>query len=164
MSLRGEARARLFFALCPTRHACVRHPVVLILPPLVIQPTPSIDDDGFPSWFVEDLLLCAVARAPCAVEGAISSPIAEAKEAVFWLRLRGRPESELLTSCGASCFRPVLARLAVRFFEGQQLYGGAAHRRLQVGSKAVRATLFTSNEQLSGYWLRLYCARPGASG
>lgn len=77
-------------------------------------------------------------------------------------RLRPRSASNQETTLAempSSMFRNVLARINVRFLDGQ-MYGGCVRRVLCQGGVQQIAVIHTGNEQASGFWIRMVTGGP----
>lgn len=64
-------------------------------------------------------------------------------------------EESLVVTPNRGRFRAVLAHLGVRFLSGE-IYGGFAEGYLAHRSTARYFALYTANDSLRGYWVRLY--------
>ncbi len=65
------------------------------------------------------------------------------------------PDEVVAISQNKSCFRSVLGHLGARFLNGQ-VYGGFAEGFFIHRGTSRYFALYTANDQLRGYWLRLY--------
>lgn len=65
------------------------------------------------------------------------------------------PEEVVAVSPQKSHFQAVLAHLGMRFLNGQ-VYGGFAEGFFNQRGKSRYFALYTANDQLRGYWMRLY--------
>jgi hypothetical protein len=76
-------------------------------------------------------------------------------EVVRWLFRGTEQGEESITQCPAIFFRPTLACFGYRYMDGQ-VYGGHIRRVLtQTGRTFVRE-IFMSNQNWSGFWIRVY--------
>jgi hypothetical protein len=66
-----------------------------------------------------------------------------------------RPEEVIAVTAQKAHFRAVLAHLGTRFLSGQ-IHGGFAEGFFTQRGASHYFALYTANDQLRGYWLRLY--------
>ena len=65
------------------------------------------------------------------------------------------PDVEIARLDGVGIFRAVLARFGY-FYMGVQLYGGFARRALIHHGRQYACTIYLSNDNSTGYWIRVY--------
>ena len=108
--------------------------------------------------FVDFVLTTALAEAPALIEAEWVGP---AQNQVLWTaRKYGDTVSFRIVGWQeGTYFRSTLARIGFHLLNGQ-MYGGAIRRYLRQGERKVIAAIHTSNDQATGYWVRIALGRP----
>lgn len=131
------------------------------LPPLALnehptKPPSAAERGGFDVIeFVDRIMLTAVMNAPCT----LFAEAGRANVVTFFVRDTLTRVESPVGECRRTIFSGSLARFC-RLLLVDEPYGGNAHRHLLLGERSVRSVTFVSNDQLSGYWLRIAISMP----